>query len=240
MKVDDRSLRDLRNQVRAAHEEFDVAMECHEAWKPATYDKALHERMSYTYAGKTFIVVRLALRREMLLALMRLWDTNKRSVNLRSIAKALGEPRILDMLATERGDIPEAISNEITRERREYLQKWTTKAREIIHKYDRNGSHHATLKYLKTLRDQHLAHRQIVNDISKVRGKNATDEEIETFYQDMATLISLLFRCVERTAYDPNDAAEIFRFYAKFFWDGVRGEQTKGHPNYRPPRIAVS
>lgn len=246
MKVDHPSIRALRNQVRAANEEFDVAMTCHEAWKPAAYNRSLHKRMSHTYAGNTFLVVRKALRQEMLLALMRLWDTKKRTVNLRFIAKALGDPHILNMLAAERSKVPqtfikverrnvqEAVISEIARQRRDMLQKDATKVRKIIRKYDRGGSHHDTLKYLKTLRDERLAHRQIEKDVSKIQGKNATDAEIETFYRDMAKLISLLFHCVERTAYEPKEAAKVFRHYAKFFWNGVLGERTKGHPNYRP------
>ena len=51
-----------------------MAIAFHEVWKPAAYDKSLHERMGVSLATNAFHVVQAALRREMLLALMRLWD----------------------------------------------------------------------------------------------------------------------------------------------------------------------
>ena len=66
MAVADPRIKTLRDQVRAANEEFSFAMQCHEAWKPAAYDTGLHQRLSHSYAGQTFLVVRHVLRREML------------------------------------------------------------------------------------------------------------------------------------------------------------------------------
>lgn len=80
----------LRKQVEAAQQEFDMALTFHETWKPAAYDKDLHKRMGDSFATQTFLVVRLALRREMLLALMRLWDKDERNVGMElSIANVL-------------------------------------------------------------------------------------------------------------------------------------------------------
>ena len=64
---------------------------------------------------------------------------------------------------------------------------------------------------------------------------DATDVEIESFYQDNSELIRLLLSLVEADVYDPKDTAEIYRHYATFFWAGMRGEQTEGHPNYSAP-----
>jgi hypothetical protein len=69
---------------------------------------------------------------------------------------------------------------------------------------------------------------------------DATDVEIESFYQDNSELIHLLLSLVERIAYDPNDTAETYHFYASFFWAGVRGERTEGHPNYRAPTTLIA
>jgi hypothetical protein len=105
MKIDDSKILTLRAKVRAAHEKFDTAQACHEAWKPAAYDEALdealHERIGRSYAANTFIVLRQALRREMLLALMRLWDNTPQAVGMRSIANSLQDKRIMDALAAE-------------------------------------------------------------------------------------------------------------------------------------------
>jgi len=101
MNIDAPEILALRAKVRAADEEFHVAMACHEAWKPAAYDGAVHERMGNSYASNTFLVVRQMLRRETLLALMRLWDEDKRAVGMTSIANALDDKRIMDALAAD-------------------------------------------------------------------------------------------------------------------------------------------
>ena len=46
------SAKDLRAEVRAALQEFDMAIAFHEVWKPAAYDKSLHERMGVSLATK--------------------------------------------------------------------------------------------------------------------------------------------------------------------------------------------
>jgi hypothetical protein len=78
-----------------------MAMACHEAWKPAAYDKALHERIGCSYAANTFLIVRQAHRREMLLALMRLWGDNSKAVGMKCIANTLQDNRIMDALTAE-------------------------------------------------------------------------------------------------------------------------------------------
>jgi len=70
------------------------------------------------------------------------------------------------------------------------------------------------------LRHERLAHREIAGVAT---GTNATDEEVESFYQDMSKLISLLLSLVMAQAYDPEDTAQVYRFHAKFFWAAVRG-----------------
>ena len=82
-------VRQLRGQVKAADEEFHIALAFHEAWKPAAYDQALHERIGWSYAANTFRVIAAALRREMLLALIRLWDSDPRSVRMRAVGESL-------------------------------------------------------------------------------------------------------------------------------------------------------
>ena len=82
-------------------------------------------------------------------------------------------------------------------------------------------------KLLK-LRHERLAHR--LTEASAVTGADATDAEIEFFYQDISTLIRLLLTLVMAVAYDPKEAAEVYRHYATLFWAGVRGERTEGPP----------
>jgi hypothetical protein len=59
-----------------AREEFDLALWFFEAWRTTAFDSDLHARMGRSYSTNTFLAVREALRREMLLAVARLWDSN--------------------------------------------------------------------------------------------------------------------------------------------------------------------
>ena len=215
----------LRKQVDAAQQEFDMAIKLHETWKPAAYDQNLHERMGDSFASQTFLVVRMALRREMLLALMRLWDRDSRAVRMKlSIADVLRDQSVVHALAAGR---PANIGIDQVRSD---LSQCASKAIALVDKYSKGGSHCAVLENLRRLRHERLAHRQ-----TEAMPVTAADVEIESFYQDKPELIHLLQSVVEGTAYDPNDTAEIFRHYAASFWAGVRGERTEGHPDYRAP-----
>lgn len=250
----------LQSQVHAARDEFDFLIACHEAWKPAAYDSALHKRVSHSYAGQTFLVVRSVLRREVLLGLTRLWDDDdRRALRMRFIADCLSRPAVIQKLAdkcaaqwghihdldlseipeSERAEVIEAAKrSEVAfgRQMAEELRKRAEIAVDIIRKYDQGGSCHSTLKKLRNLRNERLAHRQVKPTPVEVRGADATDEEIESFYRDMSELIKLLLSVVLRTSYNTADTAGVFQHYAKFFWASVRGERTEGHPTYRPPR----
>jgi hypothetical protein len=222
------ALAKLRVEVDAASQEFELAMQFHEVWKPAAYDQDLHGRMSNCLAGNAFLIVRKALRREMLLALMRLWDKDSRAVRMESIAATLRKKSVIHGLATERLahlGLPEAEG--------QMLKDMTERAEaavRLIEKYSNDGTHAAVRESLKTLRDERLAHRK---KESATSGPDATDGEIESFYQDNSQLIHLLLDLVVAIAYDPQHGASVYREYSRLFWASARGETTDGHPNYR-------
>ncbi len=225
MKIDDPKILPLRAKARAAHEEFDTAQACHEAWKPAAYDEALHERIGRSFAANTFIVLRQALRREMLLALMRLWDNNSQAVGMKSIANSLQDKRIMDALAAEceaqGGGLGDAdVLGKFGREQSDALRQRAMEAIAIIDTYTDGGSRYSTYKKLKRLRDEHLAYRQVTPTPAEVVGADTTDEEIENFYQDMSRLIRLLRGSVEDTDYNPEETAKLRRRHAALFCRG--------------------
>jgi hypothetical protein len=226
----------LREQVKAAKQEFDMALTFHETWKPAAYDKDLHKRMGDSVATHTFLVVRSALRREMLLALMRLWDKDSRAVRMKeSIADVLRDQSVVHALAADSAARGMAGWED---QMKSELSQRALKAIALVDKYSKGGSHCGVLENLRRLRHERLAHRQ--TETMPVTTADATDVEIESFYQDNSELIHLLLSLVERIAYDPNDTAETYHFYAAFFWAGVRGERTEGHPNYRAPTTLIA
>jgi AbiU2 len=228
MDINDPKIVALREKVTAAQQEFDMAVTFHEVWKPAAYDEDLHSRMGKSFASQAFLITRTALRRGMVLALIRLWDTNKQAIRMQSVAATLREKEVIDALAIDRVKglgLPEAIG-----QMRDDLGKRAAEVILLVNKY-KGGSHDAVLKKLFALRHERLAHRQIAP--ATATGANATDKEIEDFYQDNSKLVHILLGLVNAMAYYPEDTAKVYRHYASHFWAGARGEQTEGHPNYR-------
>jgi len=222
----------LKARVAAAHEEFNLAVLFHEAWKPAAYDAQLHERMGTSYATQTFQVIRMALNREMLLALSRLWDKSGTALRMEEdIGKPLRDEQVISALAAERA--ANMKMKDVVSEIRKDLCKSAGEAIVLIDKYSRGGSHFSVREHLKRFRDERLAHHQI--SVAEAPETSATDEELEGFYQDNSKLICLLLHLVKATAFDPMEAAEVYAYYAKFFWAAVRGEQTVGHPSWGCP-----
>jgi hypothetical protein len=231
MNVNDPKIASLRANVTAASQEFEKAVQFHEVWKPAAYDEDLRKRMGVSYATNAFHVVRRALRQEMLLALTRLWDKNPSAIRMEFIAETVGNKDVINALAGDRVariGIPESEG-----QMREDMGRLGSEVIALVKKYSKGGSHSAVREKLLTLRHERLAHRQ--TEASAATGADATDEEIESFYQDISTLIRILLSLVVAVGFEPQEAAEVYRHYATLFWAGVRGERDEGHPNYRAP-----
>ncbi len=223
MEIDDPKIVALREMVTAAQQEFDMAVTFHEVWKPAAYDQDLRSRLGKSYATQAFLITRIALRREMLLALMRLWDKPKGAVRMEFIAATLNKRGVIDALALDRVHrlgLPEALD-----EMRDDLRRKRDEVVRLVNKYKDDGAHHAVYEKLLTLRHERLAHRKIAP--TTATGANATDEEIEEFYQDSSKLVEVLLGVVNAMGYDPQDLAKVYRFYAGHFWEAFRKMDNK-------------
>lgn len=246
-------IEELKRIVDTARQEIELSVMFHETWKPAAYDGALQARIGPSYAAHAFQIIRLSLRRELLLALTRVWDTNKQAVRMSWIADCLRNKKLFEELVQDRARriglsskfAPDVMRNTLTPMRDEIL--------ELICKYSANGTSFEVLKKLKWLRHQHLAHRQLPRapvaptesntaEQQQEEGEQpvwATDDEIETFYQDNLKIMRLLLSVVLGTAYDLSEATGVYEHHAKYFWASARGERTDGHPDYRPPPAGV-
>ena len=219
MEIDDPKIVALAKMVTAAQQEFDMAVAFHEVWKPAAYDGDLHSRMGKSYASQAFLVTRTALRREMVLALIRMWDTNKqpRGIRMQSVPAALCEKGLIDALAVDRANglrLPEAFG-----QMRADLGKLKDDAGRLVNKYC-GGPCQAVLASLQNWRNERLAHRQLAP--ATPTGANTSDEEIEGFYQDNLKLVQILLSLVNAVACDPEDTAKVYRHYSGHFWAGAR------------------
>jgi hypothetical protein len=214
VKTTDSKIVALREKVTAAQQEFDMAVTFHEMWKPAAYDADLHARMGTSYATQAFLITRTALRREMVLALMRIWDRDARAVGMQLIVDAIRTNDMMDALTKDRvanlgiADVEAAIRTD--------LDKKASDAIALVTKYGKGGSHAPNLERLRNLRNTRLAHRQATP--TAAAGADPTDHEIEEFYQDNSKLIRVLLSLVNAHAYDPEDTAKVFRHYAGQFW----------------------
>jgi hypothetical protein len=224
MEIDDPKIVALRQNVTAAQQEFDMAVTFHEIWKPAAYDRDLHSRLGESLATQAFLVTRVALRREMVLALIRLWDTNPRTIRMQSIWATLRDKEVVEALALDR--VLRLGFQEAINEMREDLGKRAETVVALISKYMEGGPSNNVLETLRALRHERLAHRQL--SPATAPGASATDEEIEEFYQDNSKLIHILLSLVNAMAYDPEDTAKVFHHYATCFWEGFQiNEKTR-------------
>jgi hypothetical protein len=214
MKTDDPEITKLQAKVTAAQQEFDLAVALHAIWKQTAYDKDLHGRLGVSYAIQAFRVIRTALRRELILALIRLWDKDGRAIGMECIGNALGKKEVIDALTAARVDQGSEVFEAI----RADLSEKANKAIPLVNKYIKDdGAGNAVYKKLRSLRNERLAHRQVETK-ARATGATATDEEIEEFYQDNSNLVHILLSIFNAMAYDPEDTAKVFGFYASHFW----------------------
>lgn len=243
-----KKLEELKAAVNTAKQEVELAVMFHETWRPTAYDTDLHVRLGKSFASHSFLIIRMSLRRELLLALTRLWDKNKDALRMSAIADRLRDQKLFEALVQSRSAswslgtrfAPEAVKGEFTSKRDQILS--------LINKYSEGGKASKVLKKLRALRNQHLAHRQLPNVSAAVTGADvpaqpiegdelpvwATDEEVEEFYQDNLKIVRLLLNLVYGLCLDFSDVSGVYKQYAKNYWASVRGEHTEGHPNYRP------
>ncbi|CAE6708911.1 hypothetical protein R69888_01039 [Paraburkholderia haematera] len=215
-----------------------MAVMCHETWKPTAYDEDLHMRMCESYATQTFLIVRRSLRRETLPALMRIWDSNERAVGMESVVRTLRDPQFFDALIASRTDHLEGyLRLTLKGHLRATLGEQLARVGALVDKCTKGGAGFDTFRKLLILRSGQLAHRQAAP--AKAGGVDTADEEIELFYQDNLEIVSLLLSIVLAHAFDLNEAADVDRHYAKFFWAAARGEHAEGHPDYQPQKTGM-
>lgn len=220
--------------VKAAQEEAILAVQFHETWRPTVDDPELLKRMGHSFATHSFHVIRMALRREVLLALMRLWDKDSRAVKLTGIAELLRDKPLFDALVRQRArnlgygfDVIESM--------REALEPKRDNILRLVRKYTNDSEHATVLERLRTLRHEQLAHRQ--TQPTDPAALQHTDEEIEEFYQDTLEIVRLVLSVFLATAFDiATDGGEVYRHHANFFWAAARGERTEGHPYFSAPQ----
>lgn len=219
----------LKGYAESVDSNFTMAVAFHEVWKPTAYDQDLHQRMGNSYAGQAFLIVRAALRREMLLALMRIWDTTNSAHSLSKIVAALRDSSTWTALVENRTNKsrPQHAAGEVAK----YLDTEWKYVLRTHEKYSRGGSHYDAFVRLIKLRNGSLAHTQTPS--LNVVCVDPTDAEVSEFYEDTGDVAKRLMSIINAAAIDYNDTRGVYSHYAKLFWVSARGEKTEGHPSYR-------
>ncbi|MFP3637451.1 hypothetical protein [Paraburkholderia sp. SIMBA_054] len=243
MKGDDPKITRLKHDVMAIEQEIGLAIMFHETWKPTAYDEGLHRRMGESYATQSLMVVRMALRREMLMALIRLWDPDYRTIAIPAVVNTLRDDEFFVGFCAYRArrlgshgiNLTPEVDLSTLRDSalKESLSQRRSELFDLYNRYEKGGSQHGVIRHLMTLRSVSLAHRQ--KEPKTANRADSTDEEIESFYQDNLEMVRLLLHLVMARAFDLTEAADVYGTYAGYFWSAARGERTEGHPAYRPP-----
>lgn len=217
-----------------------MATTFHEVWKPTVNDNDLQKRMGTSYATNAFKVVQVALRREMVLALTRIWDKDRGGTRLGEIASTLRDRNVLKTLAIDRASKPDLRGNSLTGAvgpahaeiaMKNDLSQHADKALALLDKYSHSGPGRPFLETLRGFRHQFLAHRQL--NASPPGAIDEFDEKLENFYKDTGEIIRLVLKFANGEAHDFELTASVYREYAKYFWAPTLGERTEGHPNYK-------
>ncbi|XZG69221.1 AbiU2 domain-containing protein [Chitinibacteraceae bacterium HSL-7] len=226
-------LEKAKEVARTVEQEAIFAVQLHETWRPTVSNTDLLERMGTSYATHSFLIIRNALRREVVLALMRLWDRNPRTASLVSISGFLGNTTTYNALVEQRAkglrsdfDVKPFLRETLNEKRDAFIH--------IFNKH-KDNKRPSIIARLRTLRNEHLAHRQAHNPTDSTELSHS-DEEVEQFYQETLELVRLTLSLFLGKHFDiAADAGNVYKFHAKYFWAPVRGERTEGHPNYLAP-----
>ena len=217
----------LRAMVKAARHEADQAVTYREAWRPMAHDAQLHERLGKSFASQTFLVIRLALWRETLAALMRIWDRKSDAIHLSWMIAQLQDEKLISELREKQFA---SLSPEIAEAMLEDIISKAAKVKAVFDEYD-TGAKRRDHTFLQQVRHEQLAHARTKSKLTEAPA-NWCDQRTEDFYKATMFIVGQLLSLVEATYYDLADTAEVYGHHAKLFWAGVKGERTEGHPNY--------
>ncbi len=208
---------DLQRIAEFACQEMAYITSLHEHWKPAAYDETIFSRFNNTYAGHSFNVIRVALRREVVLGLLRLWDSKPRTFNMRLISENLRDDGLYDCVLSHIRDAfmpsPDC--------RAEYRAKRTRLCDLIT---DTQGESSNKWKCLFKIRNEHLAHRNTGGQpkLVAVASGDKEDTAVEWLYNRSAKIVEDLLAVTNGHTYSFSVAAGVDNLYAGYFWDAFR------------------
>lgn len=225
------TLDSIKAMTKLCEEQAIMATMFHETWAPTVKDESLTARMGTSFATQSFHIVAWALRRELILALMRLWDTRRDTTSLTRMRAWLSDEANYGVLLNDRAGRLSTQPHTVIGLLRESLDPARRRVVEGIGEYMEGGGKWETFERLQMVRHKRLAHRDLETPADAV---DPTDEQVGQFYLDTLSVVTDLLHLVNATSFDlEGESARVYRYHARYFWAAVRGERTEGHPEFR-------
>ena len=197
----------LKTEIVAAQQEMGLAVAFYQLWKPTALDQSLIRRFGTSKATHGLKIVSSALRRELVLAVMRLWDRNKGTIRLGQISTIMQSSGFqVELAKAVYADMPQI---------RDHLARDTNEAIVKIAFYT-DGDGKSTIEYLRKLRHQFLAHTDVAAGIVHFPGHD--EKKIELFVRDTAKIIEILLHLICRQADDFSQMNSVYEHYSNEFW----------------------
>ncbi|MDR6582798.1 hypothetical protein HBH1_01267 [Herbaspirillum sp. BH-1] len=222
----------LRTAVRAAQDEILMAVAFYETWRPTIENADLANQLGTSFATNAFNVIQFSLQRELLLALVRIWDTNKKSLRMTAIREKLKRADIVERIVQDRKRAM-GMRADVSGPLRAAIGPKCAHAVTLISKYIDGGARFRKLQKLVDIRHLRLAHRQLASPENGM--PEVVRAEIDEIYLETIEIVQTLLSAVNAVSFPMGEAAEASRHYAEMFWQGVRGERTQGHPAFKSP-----
>ena len=229
----------MKKFVYAIRDEIMYVISIYETWHPMVSDDELQSRFNHSLAGQSFVFIRIALQREILLTLTRLWDGVGGSISIKKIAHNLENKHFVKKLIEKTYKIENDTEESyfIKSEMSSYVESKINQVLSIMNAYIKpNGHGLKILFYLKELRNKKLAHNQVNVEEANFDSNiniDITFGELDTLFKDMLIIAEFLLSIFHRHGYNMDEARRVDATYARIFWRGATGEKKPGHPDYR-------
>jgi len=220
-------------QCKVAEEELLHVISIHANWRVATLDEDIFGQFDGTYAAHTFKAVRVALRREVIMGLSRIWDTRHDTINFLKIAQSLRDQTTHDAIMLgnyrDRANDPE------------FRKACVTKRDEVCNTIERLLARirPEMMRRVRQIRDTHLAHRGVQErrQTAPVQGATYDDRAVDWLYVQSIKVVELLFEVVFARGSSFATASGVDEYYARHFWRSfyIEGSGARMRRVSRPP-----
>ncbi|QJQ01976.1 MULTISPECIES: AbiU2 domain-containing protein [Herbaspirillum] len=225
----------IRRVIRAARLELPIAIAAFETWRPMVEDGSLINRVNNLNVTETFLAIRGLLWRELIMAIMRFWDDDSKTIGLPYVIAWLREDGAKELLASDVASAAVEQMNLTVDEKNSFVENLIgvyDYVDQCVAAYEKGGAYYQIYDNFRRIRHQRLAHRQIKPNTGGQT--DSTRPELEQFYRDTLNIVKILNASLNQEEFD----LEGIRYSAKCksvnFWGSVawqKGEHDHPFPD---------